>query len=50
VLFGAFCFGFCDLGGGLLFTSKRVKDRGGLTGEGIRGRETGEWERLNGIG
>jgi len=50
VLFGAFCFGFCDLGGWLLFTSKRVKDRGRLTGEGIRGRETGEWERLNGIG
>ncbi len=27
-LFGAFCFGFCDLGGWLLFTSERVKDKG----------------------
>jgi hypothetical protein len=49
-LFGAFCFGFCDLGGLLPSLSWCVLIGGMSTGEGIRGRETGEGERLNGIG
>ena len=42
VLFGAFCFGFCDLGGWLLFTSKRVKDRGKVNGGRYTGTGNGE--------